>query len=345
MRLVDIECGFDSNKLIFYFTAESRVDFRELVKDLALAFHVRIELRQIGDRDEAKLLGGLGICGREFCCKGYLNNFQPISIKMAKEQGLALNPTKISGTCGRLMCCLRYESPVYEELIKLTPKVGSTVILPPEVTGTIPVRAYVMETNLVTGNLRVKPENSDVPITVNRDKVERLQDASRHMTKDDLRDKRSQHEKTDAAQKKDVFTQKPERPQKPIKPAQKPAAEKSSASETVSEKPQQGKPAPRSAAPVLHPEFGETRQQKSAAPQQKQIPRSTILPDDMDFTEHRAITERTTDQSSQRQNPQKQNDQNRRFRKPNNYRRNPNQRGNHPHRPQNDGKPQGGGQS
>ena len=345
MRLVDIECGFDSNKLIFYFTAESRVDFRELVKDLALAFHVRIELRQIGDRDEAKLLGGLGICGREFCCKGYLNNFQPISIKMAKEQGLALNPTKISGTCGRLMCCLRYESPVYEELIKLTPKVGSTVILPQEVTGTIPVRAYVMETNLVTGNLRVKPENSDVPITVSRDKVERLQDASRRMTKDDLRDKRSQPEKNDAAQKKDVSTQKPERPQKPIKPMQKPAAEKSSTPETVSEKPQQGKPAPRSAAPVLHPEFGENRQQKSAAPQQKQIPRSAILPDDMDFTEHRAITERTTDQSAQRQNPQKQNDQNRRFRKPNNYRRNPNQRGNHSHRPQNDGKAQGGGQS
>ena len=186
MRLVDVECGFDSNKLIFYFTAESRVDFRELVKDLASAFHVRIELRQIGDRDEAKLLGGLGICGREFCCKGYLSDFQPITIKMAKEQGLALNPTKISGTCGRLMCCLRYESPVYEELIRFTPKVGSTVLL----AGDPPVRAYVMEANLITGKLRVKPENAEMPITVDREDVERLQDMTKRMTKDDLRDSR-----------------------------------------------------------------------------------------------------------------------------------------------------------
>lgn len=186
MRLVDVECGFDSNKLIFYFTADSRVDFRDLVKDLAAAFHVRIELRQIGDRDEAKLLGGLGICGREFCCKGYLDDFQPVTIKMAKEQGLALNPAKISGTCGRLMCCLRYESPVYEELIKMIPKAGSTVILP----GNPPVRAYVLETNLVSGKLRVKPENSELPVTVMYTEVERLQDASRRMTKEDLRDKR-----------------------------------------------------------------------------------------------------------------------------------------------------------
>ncbi len=186
MRLVDVECGFDSNKLIFYFTADSRVDFRDLVKDLAAAFHVRIELRQIGDRDEAKLLGGLGICGRELCCKGYLNDFQPVTIKMAKEQGLALNPTKISGTCGRLMCCLRYESPVYEELIKMIPKVGSTVILP----GNPPIRAYVLEANPVSGKLRVKPENSELPVTVMYTEVERLQDASRRMTREDLRDKR-----------------------------------------------------------------------------------------------------------------------------------------------------------
>ncbi len=195
MRLVDVECGFDSNKLIFYFTADSRVDFRDLVKDLAAAFHVRIELRQIGDRDEAKLLGGLGICGREFCCKGYLNDFQPVIIKMAKEQGLALNPAKISGTCGRLMCCLRYESPVYEELIKMIPKAGSTVILP----GNPPVRAYVLETNLVSGKLRLKPENSELPITVMYTEVERLQDASRRMTKEDLRDKRDAAKNASAA--------------------------------------------------------------------------------------------------------------------------------------------------
>ncbi len=359
MRLVDVECGFDSNKLIFYFTAESRVDFRELVKDLALAFHVRIELRQIGDRDEAKLLGGLGICGREFCCKGYLNSFQPISIKMAKEQGLALNPTKISGACGRLMCCLRYESPVYEELIKLTPKVGSTVILPPEVTGTIPVRAYVMEANLVTGNLRVKPENSDVPITVSRDKVERLQDASRRMTKEDLRDKRNQPEKNDASQKKDASAQKSEKPQKqerphpqkPQKPQQKPAEDKPQQQEkSAPEKPAQEKAAPRPAASAaLHPEFGENRQQKAAPAQPKPVPHSAPSLDDMDFTEHRAVVEHperaAEHPQQQRQNQQKQGDQNRRFRRPNNNnnRRNPNHRGHNPHRPQNDGKPQSEG--
>ncbi|MGN0674434.1 MAG: stage 0 sporulation family protein, partial [Oscillospiraceae bacterium] len=122
MKLVDVECTFDNNKLLFYFTAETRVDFRELVKDLASVFRTRIELRQIGVRDEAKILGGLGICGREFCCKGFLGEFQPVSIKMAKEQGLSLNPTKISGTCGRLMCCLKYEQDAYEYLLKNTPK-------------------------------------------------------------------------------------------------------------------------------------------------------------------------------------------------------------------------------
>ena len=348
MRLVDVECGFDSNKLIFYFTAESRVDFRELVKDLALAFHVRIELRQIGDRDEAKLLGGLGICGREFCCKGYLNSFQPISIKMAKEQGLALNPTKISGACGRLMCCLRYESPVYEELIKLTPKVGSTVILPAEITGTVPVRAYVMEANLVTGNLRVKPENSDVPVTVSRDKVERLQDASRRMTKDDLRDKRNQPEKADAPQKKEAPQQKQEKPEKPKaerpqrqKPQPKPAEEKPQVQvRSAAEKPQTEKPASHAAA-VLHPEFGENRQPKAAAaPQPKPVPRTAPLPDDlMDFTEHRALAEHPERAAEHpKQTPQKQGEQNRRFRRPNNNnRRNPNHRGHNPHRPQGGG--------
>ncbi len=239
MRLVDVECGFDSNKLIFYFTADSRVDFRDLVKDLAAAFHVRIELRQIGDRDEAKLLGGLGICGREFCCKGYLNDFQPVTIKMAKEQGLALNPAKISGTCGRLMCCLRYESPVYEELIKMIPKTGSTVIMP----GNPPVRAYVLEANLVSGKLRVKPENSELPVTVAYTEVERLQDASRRMTKEDLRDKRDAARNASAAPKQ----QAPKQEQK---------------------------------ASALHPEFGEklsaspdaaaeTKQEQTNRPQKK----------------------------------------------------------------------------
>ena len=124
MNLVDVECTFDNSKLLFYFTADNRVDFRELVKDLAAVFRTRIELRQIGVRDKAKILGGIGICGREFCCKGHLQDFQPVSIRMAKEQGLSLNPTKISGCCGRLMCCLKYEQNVYEELLRITPKVG-----------------------------------------------------------------------------------------------------------------------------------------------------------------------------------------------------------------------------
>ena len=127
MKLVDVEYTFDNQKLLFYFTADGRVDFRELVKDLAASFRTRIELRQIGIRDEAKMMGGLGVCGRPFCCSTFLPDFVQVSIKMAKEQNFSLNSTKISGSCGRLMCCLRYEHEVYEEALKTTPPVGSTV--------------------------------------------------------------------------------------------------------------------------------------------------------------------------------------------------------------------------
>ncbi|MGX8692061.1 MAG: PSP1 domain-containing protein, partial [Eubacteriales bacterium] len=127
MKLIDVEYTFDNKKILFYFTADGRVDFRDLVKDLAAVFKTRIELRQIGVRDEAKMVGGLGICGRPLCCSSHLCDFQPVSIKMAKEQGLSLNPTKISGTCGRLMCCLKYEQESYEHLLKITPKVGAVV--------------------------------------------------------------------------------------------------------------------------------------------------------------------------------------------------------------------------
>lgn len=127
MKLVSAEYSFDGSKILFYFTADGRVDFRDLVKDLAGVFRTRIELRQIGVRDEAKMLGGLGICGRPFCCKQFLEDFQPVSIKMAKTQNLSLNPTKISGTCGRLMCCLKYEQDAYESLLKTSPKVDSVV--------------------------------------------------------------------------------------------------------------------------------------------------------------------------------------------------------------------------
>ena len=127
MKLVNVECNFEGNKITFFFTSDGRVDFRELVKDLASVFHTRIELRQIGVRDEAKMIGGIGICGRPYCCGEFLDDFAPVSTKMAKVQNLSLNPTKISGSCGRLMCCLRYEEEAYEELVKNVPKQGAFV--------------------------------------------------------------------------------------------------------------------------------------------------------------------------------------------------------------------------
>ena len=153
MKLVDVEMTFDRNKLIFYFTSDGRVDFRELVKDLAAVFKTRIELRQIGVRDETKILGGrdeakmlngIGICGRPLCCASFLGDFQPVSIKMAKEQNLSLNPTKISGICGRLMCCLKYEEDVYEELNKKLPRVGD-IISTPDGTGEILTTNVLMQ--------------------------------------------------------------------------------------------------------------------------------------------------------------------------------------------------------
>ena len=149
MKLVDVEYTLDRNKILFYFTADGRIDFRDLVKDLAGVFRTRIELRQIGVRDESKMLGGLGICGQPFCCSRFLRDFQPVSIKMAKEQGLSLNPAKISGSCGRLMCCLAYEQPAYEYLNRITPGVGSIVETPEGV-------GAVAETNVISGTLRVR---------------------------------------------------------------------------------------------------------------------------------------------------------------------------------------------
>ena len=154
MKLVSVEYSFDGSKILFYFTANGRVDFRSLVKDLASVFKMRIELRQIGVRDEAKMLGGLGPCGRPICCGAFLSQFQPVSIKMAKEQNLSLNPTKISGVCGRLMCCLKYEQDHYEQTRKRMPKVGRTVITPD---GTGPVT----ELNIVKETVFVRLTNGD----------------------------------------------------------------------------------------------------------------------------------------------------------------------------------------
>ena len=135
--MIEAEYTFDNNKLLFYFTADGRIDFRELVKDLASVFRTRIELRQIGVRDETKIRGGIGICGRPLCCHSYLSEFAPVSIKMAKEQNLSLNPTKISGVCGRLMCCLKNEEEAYEELNSHLPNVGSRVKTPDDLTGEV----------------------------------------------------------------------------------------------------------------------------------------------------------------------------------------------------------------
>ena len=181
MKPIDVEYTFDGSKILFYFSAESRVDFRELVKDLAGIYRTRIELRQIGVRDEAKMLGGLGICGRPFCCASFLGEFQPVSIKMAKEQSLSLNPTKISGTCGRLMCCLKYEQDSYDALLRITPKVGAIVETPDG-------QGQVEDSNLLTGVLKVKLKNNpDAPAApYKREDVKLLKDAKIRINKDEI---------------------------------------------------------------------------------------------------------------------------------------------------------------
>ena len=165
MQLVSVECSFDSTKMLFFFTADDRVDFRELVKNLATALHTRIELRQIGVRDKAKMVGGLGICGRPFCCCSFLDEFVPVSIKMAKTQNLSLNPTKISGTCGRLMCCLKYEQEAYEDLLRTSPKPDSFVDTPDG-------RGTVVEVNLLRQTVKVRmEENPDSFGTYKNDEI------------------------------------------------------------------------------------------------------------------------------------------------------------------------------
>lgn len=154
MKLVEVEYTFDGSKILFYFTADGRIDFRELVKDLASVFRTRIELRQIGVRDESKTIGSIGICGRSLCCSKFLGEFAPVSIKMAKEQGLSLNPAKISGACGRLMCCLKYEQDVYEELLRETPHQGS-IVKTPDGKGT------VESVSLLKGVCKVALEGKD----------------------------------------------------------------------------------------------------------------------------------------------------------------------------------------
>ena len=181
MNLTEVEYTFDGSKIIFYFTSDGRVDFRELVKDLASTFHTRIELRQIGVRDEAKMLGGLGVCGRPFCCSTFLNDFHSVSIKMVKDQGLSLSPTKISGCCGRLMCCLKYEQESYEHLLRVTPKVGAIV-------DTSSGRGTVVETDLLKGMLKVRLDRSPeaAPAVFSRRDVKLIKDKKITVNKSEL---------------------------------------------------------------------------------------------------------------------------------------------------------------
>jgi cell fate regulator YaaT (PSP1 superfamily) len=180
MNLTNCEISFTGSKIVFFFTAEQRVDFRELVKDLANALKARIELRQIGVRDKAKQLGGLGPCGREFCCKLFQNNFNSVSVKLAKEQGLSLNPVKISGTCGRLMCCLDHEYAAYHELYEVTPKVGAIVQFGKKEQGT------VVDVNLLAGKLKIVPDlNKEVPVLLDKSEVILIKDAVEKVAKNE----------------------------------------------------------------------------------------------------------------------------------------------------------------
>ena len=180
MKLIDAEYTFDNNKALFYFTADGRIDFRELVKDLASVFKTRIELRQIGVRDETKILGGIGICGRPLCCHTYLSEFAPVSIKMAKEQNLSLNPTKISGVCGRLMCCLKNEQETYEYLNKKLPNVGDTVTTPDG------IRGEVTSVNVLRQLVKVVVDVNDEK-EIQEYKVEELKFKPRHGKKDKVK--------------------------------------------------------------------------------------------------------------------------------------------------------------
>ncbi len=172
MNLVDAECNFERTKMLFYFTADGRVDFRNLVKDLAGTFHTRIELRQIGVRDESKMVGGIAVCGQPFCCNRFLSDFVPVSIKMAKEQNLSLNPTKISGSCGRLMCCLSYEQEAYKHLNSITPTVGSIVKSPDG-------EGMVTDANVLSGNIKVKLPHQIMPKIYKTDQLTVITPAKR----------------------------------------------------------------------------------------------------------------------------------------------------------------------
>lgn len=225
MKLVEAEYTLDRSKIMFYFTADGRVDFRELVKDLASVFRTRIELRQIGVRDEAKMIGGLGCCGRELCCSSYLDDFHPVSINMAKDQNLSLNPAKISGVCGRLMCCLKYEHEAYAELQKVTPRQGSVVDTPEG-------RGKVVSTQMLRGTCKVQlddsPEHSLTEFQCTqccmvkgacRNRQNAAAMAEERRKREEQEDAAAPAPKKDAPKKSEAPHQKPQQPRPPRKPA------------------------------------------------------------------------------------------------------------------------------
>ena len=236
MNLLEVECTFDNSKIVFNFSAEGRVDFRELVKDLASVFRARIELRQIGVRDEAKMLGGLGVCGRPFCCKQFMGDFQSVSIKMAKEQGLSLNPVKISGTCGRLMCCLKHEQEAYEDLMRTMPQIGSTIMTPDG-------SGIVVDRELVAGRVKVRLDgaNEAPPKTYRVADLNGQEEAkapARSMEEKHERGKKgdSRHESSRKQEKKQE-TQKPESAKKSEPPKKPESPKRPDVSEKTADKP------------------------------------------------------------------------------------------------------------
>lgn len=247
MDLVRCECSFDGNKLLFFFISEGRVDFRALVRDLAATLHARIELRQIGVRDESKLLGGLGICGRPFCCSAFLDQFQPVSIKMAKTQGLSLNPTKISGACGRLMCCLKYEQDAYEDAVKRLPK-NDSFVETPDGAGNITAVDYLRET--VTVRLEEAPE---APMRYQADEINVIRSGKGRRPEDYVAPPREELEKLRRV------TPPPARPEsrEPEIPFAAPAAEEKRPARQQSGRPRQDRSRP------------ETKPQQEAAPGQE----------------------------------------------------------------------------
>ena len=281
MKLVNVDYTFDASKIIFHFTADQRVDFRALVRDLAGHFRTRIELRQIGVRDEAKLLGGLGVCGRPFCCSLFMGEFHPVSIKMAKEQGLSLNPTKISGTCGRLMCCLKYEEAAYEDALKELPRPGSFIDTPDG-------RGMVTEVNAISKNVKVKLERRPdaAPQTFQYDAIEGLK--RRSALRDDdapLADVRVRVRQEEAPAQESAEPpkpqKKPERPAPEEKPAQAEKGDRHGADDRRG-KNWRERHAPRKQEPAYRqppPAQQQRPQQKQQRPQQQQKPQPQQQPD------------------------------------------------------------------